>query len=192
MMNLARSTRAPRALTLLLSSLAIGALAACAEAPSSPSAQRPSLSQVVDLPAGCEHIAPPAGSKLVTRMYAEGVQIYRWTGSAWVGFAPRAVLYSNLETRDVIGTHYAGPHWESNSGSKVKGAVQQRCTPDASAVQWLLLGATSVGSGGIFANVTHIQRVNTVGGLAPSTPGSVVDELAETPYTTEYLFYRAP
>jgi hypothetical protein len=39
--------------------------------------------------------------------------------------------------------------------------------------------------------VTHIQRVNTAGGIAPATPGSIVGQEARIPYTTEYLFYRA-
>ena len=42
---------------------------------------------------------------------------------------------------------------------------------------------------GIFDGITFIQRINTVGGL-PSTPGSVVDEITEVPYSTEYVFYR--
>jgi hypothetical protein len=44
---------------------------------------------------------------------------------------------------------------------------------------------------GIFSRVTHIQRVNTVGGLAPATPGSQIGAEARIPYTTESYFYRA-
>jgi len=40
--------------------------------------------------------------------------------------------------------------------------------------------------------VAYIQRVNTVGGNAPSYAGSTVGEEARVPYTTRYLFYRAP
>ena len=40
------------------------------------------------------------------------------------------------------------------------------------------------------AGEAQIQRVNTVGGVAPSTAGSVVGEIAEVPYTAEYFFYR--
>jgi hypothetical protein len=40
--------------------------------------------------------------------------------------------------------------------------------------------------------VTHIQRVNTVGGKAPTENGSCMDQVGEMPYTAEYFFYRAP
>jgi hypothetical protein len=52
-----------------------------------------------------------------------------------------------------------------------------------------LLNAVSSEGPGIFDGITFIQRINTVGGL-PSTPGSVVDEITEVPYSTEYVFYR--
>ena len=41
--------------------------------------------------------------------------------------------------------------------------------PSASAIPWLLLTAKSNGPEGSFSNVTSIQRVNTVGGIAPAT-----------------------
>jgi hypothetical protein len=44
---------------------------------------------------------------------------------------------------------------------------------------------------GFFHRVTYIQRVNTVGGIAPSTAGRDVGEEARVPYTSEYLFYRS-
>jgi len=58
----------------------------------------------------------------------------------------------------------------------------------------LLSGRLAVKAGqlspGIFEPTTYIQRVNTVGGLAPSTPGTVVGEEARVPYAAEYFFYR--
>src|SRR5262245_5969769 len=44
----------------------------------------------------------------------------------------------------------------------------------------------------VFDDITFVQRVNTVGGIAPSSPGEVVGQLAEVPYTAEYYFYRGP
>ena len=68
-----------------------------------------------------------------------------------------------------IGSHYAGPHWEAADGSKIVGAVKQRAdAPAAGNIPWLLLGAKSVGSEGAFSKVTSIQRVATVGGIAPA------------------------
>lgn len=138
----------------------------------------------------CDNLDVPAGSKLVFRAYAGGVQIYHWNGTAWVFDAPLAVLSADRAGRSTIGTHYAGPTWESVSGSKVVATVLERCTPDPDAVAWLLLGAVSSEGPGLFHRVTLIQRINTVGGNAPALPGSVVGEEARVPYTTEYLFYR--
>ena len=140
--------------------------------------------------AACPKLAAPAGSKLAFHVYAEGVQIYRWTGTSWGFIAPSATLSSDAGGNGIVGTHYAGPTWESNSGGTVKGAVIERCTPNANAIPWLLLGAVAEGPG-VFHRVTHIQRVNTVGGNAPAAPGSFVGEEARVPYTTEYFFYRS-
>ena len=140
--------------------------------------------------AACPKLAPPAGSKLAFHVYAEGVQIYRWTGTSWGFIAPSATLSSDAGGHGIVGTHYAGPTWESYSGGTVKGTVIERCTPDANAIAWLLLGAVAEGPG-VFHRVTHIQRVNTVGGNAPAAPGTFVGEEARVPYTTEYFFYRS-
>lgn len=140
----------------------------------------------------CGNLQVPEGSVLSFRTYAKGDQIYRWNGTSWTFVAPSAELFADAAYMAKVGTHYAGPTWESVSGSKVVGAVLERCTPDATAIPWLKLGRVSDAGPGIFAGTTHILRVNTVGGLAPATPGSVVGQEARVPYTTDYYFYRAP
>ena len=145
-------------------------------------------SMTVDLTA-CPSLAAPAGSKLALRVYAKGVQIYTWNGASWTFNGPLATLSADAAGNGTVGTHHAGPTWESNSGSKVVGAVIDRCTPDASAIPWLSLGAVSSEGPGIFNGITFIQRVNTAGGNAPSSPGTIGEE-ARVPYATEYLFYR--
>jgi hypothetical protein len=144
-----------------------------------------------DLPAACASIEVPDGNKVCFHAYAVGVQIYRWNGTAWVFVAPAAVLYANADHDGEVGTHYAGPTWESNSGSKVVGQRIAGCTPDATAIPWLLLQAVTAEGAGIFHRVTYIQRVNTVGGVAPAAPGAFAGEEKQVPYTAEYVFYRA-
>lgn len=134
-----------------------------------------------------EELQVPKGNKFAFGAYAEGVQIYRWDGKSWVFVAPEAVLYHN---KHVVAIHYAGPTWESESGSKVVGAVLNRVTPDPDSIPWLLLEAASNEGPGIFNRVTYIQRVNTEGGKAPAGPGAFVGEVARVPYTADYLFYR--
>lgn len=136
-------------------------------------------------------LAVPEGNKVSFHAYAEGVQIYRWTGVAWQLQRPEAWLYANADMTGVVGTHYVGPTWESNSGSKVKGVAEEKITVDPTAIQWLRLRAVAWEGPGPFAKVTYIQRVNTEGGLAPSEPGDFIGDEARIPYTAEYFFYRA-
>ena len=138
----------------------------------------------------CPTLTVPAGHRLARRLYARGTQIYRWDGQAWALVGPSATLYSNAEMTDAVGTHYAGPTWQSTSGSKVVGAAQQRCTPDPRNVAWLLPGATASSGPGFFEGTTYIQRVYTVGGVAPAAPGTAIGDLVQAPYTTQYLFYK--
>jgi hypothetical protein len=140
---------------------------------------------------GFQNLQVPEGNKLVLHAYAEGVQIYRWNGTSWVFVAPEAVLFADPEDDDPVAIHYAGPTWESDSGSTVVGRVLERATPDPDAIPWLLLEAVDSEGPGIFDGVTYIQRVNTVGGKAPADPGDFVGEVARVPYTAEYYFYRA-
>ena len=127
--------------------------------------------------------------RCITR-YATGSQIYRWDGTSWVFVEPAATLFANVDYTGQVGTHYRGPTWESNSGGKVVGARLYGCTPDPTAIPWLLLEGVSTAGPGIYNSVTYVQRVNTSGGLAPAYPGLVVGQLVEVPYTAEYFFYR--
>jgi hypothetical protein len=155
-----------------------------------PAAQ--SDNRIPDLPSPlCDSLQVPAGHKVSFHTYAIGVQIYRWNGASWTFVAPEALLFANANYRGKVGTHYAGPTWESNSGSNVVAARVDGCTPDPTAIPWLLLRAVSTDGPGIFDGVTFIQRVNTAGGLAPTTPGAFIGAEARVPYTTEYYFYRA-
>ena len=141
-------------------------------------------------PEVCTEIAVSADARLHSMAYAIGVQIYRWNGTSWAFVAPEANLYADPNYRGKIGTHYGGPTWESNSGSKVVARRVDGCTPDPTAIAWLLLEAVESNGPGIYNGVTQIQRVNTVGGVAPQLPGQFVGQEARIPYTTEYYFYR--
>jgi hypothetical protein len=141
-------------------------------------------------------IAAPVETKVAFHTHASGVQIYIATPSptdplalVWTFSAPEAVLFDN--DGNAVGIHYAGPTWESASGSKVRAARVAGTTVDASAIPWLLLKATSAEGPGIFARTTYIQRVNTVGGLAPAAAPTQAGQVARVAYTAEYFFYRA-
>jgi hypothetical protein len=147
------------------------------------------------LPEQCSSIRIEEGHKLAFHAYARGVQVYKWNlvTQKWDLLAPVATLYAEPNYFGEVGTHYVGPMWESKSGSKVEGrrVLGTGCTPDPTAIAWLLLSKFRTEGNGIFSAITFIQRVNTTGGLPPTEPGSVDGETKESPYTAEYYFYRA-
>src|SRR3712207_2584245 len=82
------------ALALLLVALAGPALADPGDSPRGP-----------DL-TGYPKLEVPAGNRLAFRLYAEGVQIYRWNGSSWVFQGPEAALFADLGGLGLVGIHY--------------------------------------------------------------------------------------
>jgi hypothetical protein len=146
-----------------------------------------------------EQLNPGARETMTLIVPAKGVQIYECRASKdkagayeWAFVAPEAELFDT--TGGQIGKHYAGPHWEARDGSKIVGALKARAdAPAAGSIQWLLLGTKSVGAEGTFSKVTSIQRVNTVGGMAPKV-GCSQDNAgtpARIPYTADYYFFSA-
>jgi hypothetical protein len=142
-------------------------------------------------------LEPAASESLALVVPASGVQIYECRASAaaagrheWAFVAPEAILF-DLRGKS-IGRHYAGPHWEAVDGSKIVARLKARTdAPEGNAIPWLLLEARSVGTKGAFSNVSSIQRVKTVGGLAPS--GGCTEATIGTParvqYTAHYYFF---
>jgi uncharacterized protein DUF3455 len=148
-----------------------------------------------ELPEQCSSIRVGEGNKLAFHVYARGVQVYRWNANTltWDFIAPVASLFAEENYFGEVGSHYVGPTWESKSGSKVEARRVQGtgCAPDPTAIPWILLSKHRTEGSGIFSAVTFIQRVNTTGGMVPSTPGTTHGEQKEVPYTAEYYFYRA-
>ncbi|MBV9927253.1 MAG: DUF3455 domain-containing protein [Acidobacteria bacterium] len=172
--------------------LALAVLFAVAGLAQARAAQPAADGRTPDLPPGpCDLVQVPEGNKVTFHAYASGVQVYSWNGTAWVFVEPVANLFADRNYHGQVGTHYAGPTWESNSGSRVVARRLTGCTPNASAIPWLKLETVTSEGPGIFDGVTFVQRVNTTGGTAPAAPGSFVGEESRVPYTAEYFFYRA-
>jgi hypothetical protein len=132
----------------------------------------------------------PSGKQELFRLRGEGVQIYIGAEKdgrlQWVLQAPQADLL-DYRTGEKVGTHGAGPTWTAADGSTLKGTkLASADAPDADAVPWLLL-ATKAENGGRFANVTHIQRVDTWGGRAPAAPPAQVGETRQVRYEATYV-----
>jgi hypothetical protein len=188
MMKSSRTTRAwrPRPAAMTLSALALLLLALVALA----GASRGDGDGAPDL-GDCQELQVRPGNKVILNAFGKGVQIYRWDGTSWIFVAPQAVLFADAAGDGVVGIHFGGPTWEADDGSEVVGTVIKSCTPDPDAIPWLLLGAATTRGPGLFGRATFIQRLNTVGGIAPGEPGAFIGQVARVPYTADYVFYQA-
>jgi len=146
---------------------------------------------------GIPRTLEPTGSMLAMVAPASGVQVYECRirqgdidAFEWAFVAPDAKLYD--QDGKEIGTHGAGPVWIANDGSRVMGKLVARAdSPISGSIPWLLLAATSTGPAGRFSAVTSIQRVNTLGGTAPSKPCNLesLGKKAGVHYTADYRFF---
>jgi hypothetical protein len=139
-------------------------------------------------------LAVPSGEVLLLKALATGVQNYACSegksGLEWSFKGPQADLKD--EAGRAIGTHYAGPTWEASDGSKVVGRLVASDDSELrDAIPQLLLVATQNSGNGVLANVKSIQRVQTVGGLAPKAPcqPQQLGRLVQSPYKAIYYFY---
>jgi uncharacterized protein DUF3455 len=143
---------------------------------------------------------PEAGQQLLLHAIGKGVQIYTCMpstdadggvgGYAWVFSAPDAMLLD--EQMSTIGHHYVGPTWDLTDGSHIVGStLAKAAAPSATAIPWLLLKVVTNGGAGKLAAAKYVHRLNTAGGVAPSTgcdAGSAGTQ-ARVDYTADYYFW---
>lgn len=141
-----------------------------------------------------EQIKVPAGYSPVLTAHAKGDQIYQCALSegkfSWETQAPDAKLFD--AQGKIVGNHTAGPLWEYKEGSRVVGRVVNKIDiAPSSAISWLLVEVVSHKGDGLFSNVSFINRINTHGGLPPSS-GCDANHLGSEKriaYTADYVFY---
>jgi hypothetical protein len=126
----------------------------------------------------------PPGNRLVARLDGQGVQVYRCDAGAWAFLEPVA----QLSDRTPAAIHFRGPSWESIRDGSLVEAATVASSPVPGAIPELLLQATRTRGDGIFGRVTYVQRLDTTGGLAPTT-ACADGQTRGIPYTSEYLFY---
>lgn len=133
-----------------------------------------------------KEIQPPAGAQQIAAMHAHGVQKYQCAEGKWSLLEPDAIL----EEHDVAKVfHTRGPIWTSVlDGSSVQAKAIGTSAVD-NAIPQLLLQATGHSGAGLMADVGYIQRLHTVGGVAPA--GSCTADAApqSVPYQADYVFW---
>ena len=142
-------------------------------------------------------LKPSANEKVYLISRANGVQIYQCQVQPdktdkydWKFEAPEADLYNRRGYK--IGKHYGGPTWEGNDGSKVVGKVKASVDYRPSTIPWLLLDAAKTEGNGIFGKTSSLQRLDTVGGKAPTSGcnSRAIGKKVRVPYTANYYFYQ--
>jgi hypothetical protein len=138
---------------------------------------------------------------------------------AWILFTPQATLFADNDKQ--VTTHFFSPNpfenntnegviaddmiratWQDSRDTSTVWGMAIAASSDAAfvapgALPWLLLevvGAQDGPTGGHrLTSTVFIQRLNTVGGIAPSNGCALstdVGKKASVPYTADYLFYK--
>ncbi len=160
-------------------------------------------------------IEVPAGHKAFLEGHAVGTQNYICLPSVsepnvlvWTLFGPQATLFDD-DDKQII-THFLSPNpdeiggilratWQHSRDTSAGWAKMIRDpAPVPGAIPWLLLevvGADDGPTGGDkLTRTTYIHRVNTTGGVAPSTGCTMpadIGKRAFVAYTADYFFYKA-
>lgn len=181
-----------KSLTLVLLPVVV-ALAACAAQPmmSVPNVDNATLPEAVRAPAGTMQKMLAVGTGELTYECREKKDI---AGAfEWGVVGPVAAL--KTRSGEVVGKYYAGPTWESVDGSKVTGK-QLAVAPNGTGNIPLQLVKTdpavpSINGMGAMQGISHIQRLQTVGGVAPTTACAMTNkgERKSVAYQADYVFY---
>ncbi len=137
----------------------------------------------------------PPGARAILAAKGDGVQIYGCMavqdGARWTLRGPDAKLLDPGGMQ--IGTHFAGPTWKLNDGSKVVGElVASQPSPDTDSVAWLLLQAKDGSATGRLAVVTFIRRTETHGGVPAANDcqkSADAGKSVKVRYSATYTFY---
>ena len=176
-------------------------------------AQAAQESFAISVPPVPDDITVPAGNKVFLVGHAVGTQNYVCLPSGqdfkFTLFTPQATLYSD-DGRQLI-THYFSPNafegdtiratWQDSRDTSAVWAQATNSSSDPNfvapgAIAWVRLQA--VGSqdgpdgGDTLTGTTFVQRLNTSGGVAPSTGCTTSNDVghqAFVPYTADYFFY---
>jgi hypothetical protein len=195
-----------RGLLLIACSAALGLAFTVAQ----PQATQPQADRIVVPPVPTE-IEVPVGFDVFLVGHGVGTQNYICLPSLTGGvsfqlFTPEATLFNDNKKQLI--THFFGPNpdeggvirvaWEdSRDSSTVWGEATHVATVTPGAIPWLRVdtrGTEPGPTGGDRLTKTRfIQRVNTVGGVAPATGCTVATDIGKkafVPYKADYFFYE--
>jgi len=146
-----------------------------------------------------EAVRVPAGHRIAMETVGVGEITYECRARKdsagqfeWVFVGPEARLLSR--TGQPVGRYFGPPAtWESNDGSRLT-ATQLAVAPSGSANLPLQLVRANPAMGmGALQGISHIQRVATVGGVAPAAACGEANQSARqtVKYQADYIFWKA-
>ena len=141
-------------------------------------------------------LQPGPAETLAFGLTATGVHVYECRPNArggykWTFVRPDVTLSDDSGS---VATQQEPNLWQdSRDRSTVSAVVRASAPAGGDNLPWTLMAAASHSGTGTFSGVTSVQRVNTVGGVAP---GSGCDELSvgtstNVAFSADYYFYRA-
>jgi hypothetical protein len=139
------------------------------------------------------NIRVPSGSEPVLRLTGRGAQVFRCERRdgklTWVFRQPDAEL-ADADGK-TVGRHGPNFSFEHSDGSRLVSSIAAHDeAPNAADLRWLLLVTRSFGKGA-FEGITHVQRVNTQGGMPPaSCEAKALGQVLRVDFTSEFVFYR--
>lgn len=174
---------------------------------------QPGQAQNITTPAVPSNLQVQPGNQPYFKVSATGTQNYICLPAGWTFIGPQATLFINVPwfngtLRQQVGTHFLTPNpfeeatnrplWQHSFDSSIVWAKQVDFSEDPAyvapnSIPWLLLQAAGnqkgPTGGTTFSQTTFIQRINTTGGLKPTTT-CTVGAREFVPYTADYVFYR--
>lgn len=191
-------------------SLSLVLIVAAAIAAAKPVAAEPAKAA----PAVPSNLVVDDGSRVFLVAHAHGTQNYvclpNAAGFAWTLYGPQATLFDD-NGKQLI-THFLSanpiesgvlrPTWQHSDDTSGVWAAAVEVSTDANfvapgAIPWLLLDVVGAQygtpSGHKLSYATHVQRVNTAGGVAPAGGCSAAGDVGRkvlVPYLADYVFYR--
>ena len=179
-----------RAATSTASALAFSLLAACGSMTTAPMYSQDGLPAAVQVPAGNKVAMETVGVGEIT--YQCNAKKDMADQFEWVFVGPNAKL--NDRSGKQIGMYYGPPAtWANMDGSKLTGTQVAVSPSTPGNIPNQLVKANPAMVSGAMTGVTYIQRVNTMGGVAPSmacTAGNLGSKQI-VKYQSDYIFYKA-
>ena len=153
------------------------------------------MSMSMPTPQAPAAVTAPVGNKVAMMAVGAGDLNYECRAKAdmpgtfaWVFTGPDALLLD--KNKATVGKYYGGPTWESTD---VSGKQLATAPGVAGAIPLQLVQASPAMGSGAMTGVTYIQRLNTIGGVAPA---DVCNQAAMgskklVKYQADYYFYKA-